>query len=190
MTDAHKRALLQVARDAIIVRFRGEPRPGAVLQPPAVGYEDSGAFVSLRRGDRLRGCVGTFKGSGSIADTIGRVAATAPSDERFSSDPVTLEEMESIEIEISLLSALKRTDDPLSLVIGADGIYITRGSDSGCFLPQVGARYGWTPEQFLRECCVHKVGVEPDAWKQPETRVYLFAAEVFSEGEYRREQHR
>jgi uncharacterized protein (TIGR00296 family) len=74
---------------------------------------------------------------------------------------------------------VKRTDDPLSLQLGVDGIYIKKDRASGCFLPQVASETGWSKEEFLSNCCAHKAGLAPDAWKDPETEVYLFTAEVF-----------
>ncbi|OHB80722.1 MAG: hypothetical protein A2Z25_02850 [Planctomycetes bacterium RBG_16_55_9] len=74
---------------------------------------------------------------------------------------------------------MQRTEDPTSLRLGVDGIYIKRGFFSGCFLPQVAAETGWTKEQFLSYCCAHKAGLAADAWKDPQTEVYLFTAEAF-----------
>jgi AmmeMemoRadiSam system protein A len=105
--------------------------------------------------------------------------ASATGDPRFFADPITADELEQLDIEISVLSPLKRTDDPLSLRLGVDGIYIKRGCVSGCFLPQVATETGWNKEQFLSYCCAHKAGLPADAWKDAETEVYLFTAEVF-----------
>ncbi len=105
--------------------------------------------------------------------------ASATSDPRFFGNPVTPAELEDLDIEISVLSPLKKTDDPLSLRLGIDGIYIKRGCTSGCFLPQVATETGWNKEQFLSYCCAHKAGLSANAWKDPATEVYLFTAEVF-----------
>jgi uncharacterized protein (TIGR00296 family) len=74
---------------------------------------------------------------------------------------------------------LKRTDDPLSLRLGVDGIYIKKGHASGCFLPQVADETGWSKEEFLSYCCAHKAGLAEDTWKDPKTEVYLFTADAF-----------
>jgi uncharacterized protein (TIGR00296 family) len=87
--------------------------------------------------------------------------------------------LNQLDIEISVLSPLQKTDDPLSLRLGVDGIYIKRGRASGCFLPQVATESGWSREEFLSYCCSHKAGLESDAWRDPQTEVYLFSAEVF-----------
>jgi uncharacterized protein (TIGR00296 family) len=87
--------------------------------------------------------------------------------------------LEQLDVEISVLSPLRKTDDPLSLRLGVDGIYIKRGCTSGCFLPQVASETGWSKKEFLSYCCAHKAGLPADAWRDPETEVYLFTAEVF-----------
>ena len=105
--------------------------------------------------------------------------ASATGDPRFFADPVTAGELEQLDIEISVLSPLRRTSEPLSLRLGADGIYIKKGGASGCFLPQVAEEAGWGKEEFLSYCCAHKAGLPADAWKEADTEVYLFTADVF-----------
>ena len=84
-----------------------------------------------------------------------------------------------MDVEISVLSPLEKTSDPLSLRLGTHGIYIKRGCASGCFLPQVATETGWTKEEFLSYCCSHKAGLADDAWKDPKTEVFLFTADIF-----------
>ena len=105
--------------------------------------------------------------------------ASSTRDPRFLADPITPDELDKLHIEISVLSPLERTDDPLSLELGTHGIYIKHGCTSGCFLPQVATETGWDAEQFLSYCCSHKAGLALDAWKDPKTEVYLFTADIF-----------
>ena len=109
------------------------------------------------------------------------MALAATQDNRFLANPITPGELEKIDIEISVLSPLERTEDPLSLELGKHGIYIKCGWASGCFLPQVATETGWTKEEFLSQCCGGKAGLPSDAWKQPDTEVFLFTADVFGE---------
>jgi uncharacterized protein (TIGR00296 family) len=74
---------------------------------------------------------------------------------------------------------LQRISDPLAFELGKHGIYVRRGLASGCFLPQVATETGWGKEEFLSYCCAHKAGLAADAWKDPQTEVYLFTAEAF-----------
>ena len=92
-----------------------------------------------------------------------------------------LGELQDVNVEISVLSPLERTNDPLSIELGVHGIYIRSGFSSGCFLPQVATETGWSKEEFLSNCASHKAGLPPDAWRDPDTEVLTFTAEVFRE---------
>ncbi len=179
MNDTQKQTLLKVARDTVEAIITG----GAAPRPESDDTElnaHCGCFVSLKNKGRLRGCIGRFISDIPLIELVVEMAkASAISDSRFFADPVTAGELEQVDIEISVLSPLIRTDQPLSLRLGIDGIYIKQGRASGCFLPQVATETGWTKEEFLSYCCLHKAGLAPDAWKDPETEVSLFTAEVF-----------
>ncbi|MFW5915583.1 MAG: AMMECR1 domain-containing protein [Planctomycetota bacterium] len=82
---------------------------------------------------------------------------------------------------MSVLSPLEKTGDPMELELGTHGIYVQKGRRTGCFLPQVATETGWSKEEFLQRCCSGKAGLSPDAWKDPDTDVYLFTAEVIGE---------
>jgi AmmeMemoRadiSam system protein A len=171
--------LLKVARDTIEAVIAGEAPPKPKSDDPQLNAH-CGCFVTLKNHDELRGCIGQFISDKPLIELIVDMAtASATSDPRFFGNPVTPAELEDLDIEISVLSPLKKTDDPLSLRLGIDGIYIKRGCTSGCFLPQVATETGWNKEQFLSYCCAHKAGLPANAWKDPATEVYLFTAEVF-----------
>jgi AmmeMemoRadiSam system protein A len=139
-----------------------------------------GCFVTLKNGGRLRGCIGQFTSDKPLVELVVEMAkASATSDPRFLGDPIVPAEVDELDVEISVLSPLKKTDDPLSLTLGTDGIYIKQGCASGCFLPQVATETGWSKEEFLSYCCSHKAGLPADAWKDPHTDVFLFTADVF-----------
>lgn len=106
--------------------------------------------------------------------------AAATQDTRFR--PVALPELDKIDIEISVLSPLKKMSSLNELELGKSGIYIVKGMRGGCYLPQVADETGWSKEEFLDHCCVEKAGLEPDAWKK-DADVFLFTAVVFSEKE-------
>jgi AmmeMemoRadiSam system protein A len=107
----------------------------------------------------------------------GRAAARDP---RFTLDPITPDELDELTVEISVLSPLEPTDEPEKLNVGEHGIYIVSGRRAGCFLPEVATQMGWSPEQFLSQCCASKAGLPGDAWRHPDTTVYLFTSEKFS----------
>ena len=180
MDETQRRALLKLARESIEAELLGRPRPA--LPVVLVEAEDfGGLFVTLRNAGRLRGCMGRFQPDKGLAATVQEIALTALDDPRFRDNPITVDELTSIDLEISLLSEMWRSDNLLSLEPGVHGIYIRRGYRSGCFLPQVATEQGWDRQEFLSRCCSGKAGLPPDAWRDPQTEVYLFTAEVFGE---------
>ncbi|MHC4629089.1 MAG: AmmeMemoRadiSam system protein A [Planctomycetota bacterium] len=179
MNDQQRQTLLKVARDAVEAAVNRWPAP-KVESEDAELNAPCGCFVTLKNRGRLRGCIGQFTSDNPLIELVAEMAkASATGDPRFLADPVTARELERLDIEISVLSPLKQTGDPLSLRLGVDGIYIKKGRASGCFLPQVAPEAGWSKEEFLSYCCAHKAGLASDAWRDPGTEVYLFTAEVF-----------
>ena len=179
MNDVQKQTLLKVARDTVeaVITVGKMPQPqsdDAELNVPC------GCFVTLKNAEKLRGCIGQFTSEKPLIELVVEMAkASSTGDPRFFGDPITAGELKQLDIEISVLSPLQRTDEPLSLRLGIDGIYIKKGFASGCFLPQVATEAGWNKEQYLSYCCAHKAGIAPDAWKDPNTEIYLFTADVF-----------
>ena len=184
MTDKQKQSILHVARRVIEETVRGEPVSAFESKDPLFN-EKRGCFVTIHNQGRLRGCIGQFQPGGPLIKTVCDMAHAATCDQRFTQNPVSSGELQEIDIEISILSSLELTDDPLSLELGKHGIYITRGSASGCFLPQVATEAGWSKEEFLSRCCADKAFLPANAWKQPLTHVFLFSAEVFAEKDFR-----
>jgi AmmeMemoRadiSam system protein A len=179
MNEEQKHTLLRIARAAVRAAVTGGPLPAPQSDDPVL-TAPCGCFVTLKSRGRLRGCIGQFTSDRPLIELVVEMAeASASKDPRFFDYPLTVRDLGGLEIEISVLSPLERTDDPLRLRLGIDGIYIKRGYASGCFLPQVAVETGWTKEEFLSQCCSHKAGLLPDAWKDPGTEVYLFSAEVF-----------
>jgi len=179
MNDQQKQTLLKVARETVeaVIRQQNITKPES--EDPELNAP-CGCFVTLKNRGRLRGCIGQFISDNPLIELVAEMAkASATGDPRFFADPITTVELEKLDVEISVLSPLQKTDDPLSLKLGVDGIYIRQGRASGCFLPQVATETGWSKEQFLSYCCAHKAGLAADAWKDPKTEVYLFTAEVF-----------
>lgn len=173
-------ALLALARRAIVEvvchkRLPESPAPTGALARP------SGAFVSLHRAGQLCGCIGQLTLSASLAETVVRCAISAAvKDPRFR--PLAADEISDLAIEISVLSPLEPMD-PQAIEVGRHGLLVVQGEHRGVLLPQVAVEHGWTRERFLEETC-GKAGLEPDAWKDPATRLMAFTAEVFSEADF------
>jgi len=179
MNDVQKQTLLKVARNTVEAVIKREPSQKPQSDDPELNAP-CGCFVTLKNHSRLRGCIGQFISESPLIELVAEMAkSSATGDPRFFADPISASELDQLDVEISVLSPLQRTDEPLSLRLGVDGIYIKKGRTSGCFLPQVATETGWSKEEFLSYCCAHKAGLSADAWRDPETEVYLFTAEVF-----------
>lgn len=182
MTENQKKQLLTVARNAAAAAAAGRKYP-KTLSSEAELNAHCGCFVTLKNRGELRGCIGQFISEAPLIELASEMAVAATTgDARFFADRITPQEVKELDIEISVLSPLKKTSDPLSLRLGVDGIYIKRDYASGCFLPQVATETGWSKEEFLSYCCEHKAGLKPDAWKDKDTEVYLFTADIIEEG--------
>jgi len=179
MNDTQKMTLLRIAKRTVAAAVSNRPVPAVVCDDPELN-QPRGCFVTLKNGDELRGCIGQFEPEKPLCEMIAQMAvSSARQDPRFTHDRITPAELSELDIEISVLTPMQKTDDPLSLRLGIDGIYITDGRRSGCFLPQVATETGWSKEEFLGSCCTHKAGLAWDAWKKPGVETYLFSAEVF-----------
>jgi len=141
-------------------------------------FVKSGAFVTLNKNGQLRGCIGRFITDEPLYKTIQEMSKSAAvHDHRFL--PVRPPELKLIDIEISVLTPLKKINSIDDIKLGRDGIYIVKGSRSGTYLPQVATETGWSLEEFLGHCAQEKAGIGWDGWKDAE--IYTYQAIVFSE---------
>lgn len=177
LTEEERRTLLAAARASIAARFEGRPAP-APASTPAL-RTPCGAFVTLKIGGRLRGCIGRITATAPLAETVRDMAVSSAFDDpRF--PPLERDELERVAIEVSVLSPLRRTRDPAEIRVGTHGILVRRGGRSGLLLPQVATEQGWGREEFLAHTC-RKAGLPDEAWRDPETVIEIFSATVFGE---------
>jgi len=172
-----RRELLNLARDAVAAAARQRR-----FAPAPPGHPDAavpaGAFVTLRHGGELRGCIGTFQTTEPLFRTVAEMARSAATgDPRF--PPVRPEEVAGLDIEVSVLTPMHRVQDPEEIEVGRHGLCIVQGYRRGVLLPQVAEEYGWGREEFLEHTCL-KAGLPPEAWREG-TEIYVFEAEVFGE---------
>jgi AmmeMemoRadiSam system protein A len=174
-----RRFLLDLARATIGARLGGAPLPS--LEPDDDRLLDRrGAFVTLKIDGRLRGCIGHVVGVVPLWLAVrDNAIAAAFEDPRFA--PLEADELPLAKIEISALTPLRRVAAD-EIVVGRDGILIDRGTARGLLLPQVAVEYGWDRETFLDHTC-RKAGLKPGCWRDPETVISTFSAEVFGEEE-------
>lgn len=176
LSPEEKSLLLYLARAAIEARCRGDLPPYSDVESPSLN-ESKGAFVTLHKHGRLRGCIGQIRAIQPLASTVVEMAAAAAFDDpRF--PPVRREELEELDVEISVLSALERISDVEQIEVGKHGIYLKREGCAGLLLPQVASEWGWDRITFLEHTC-QKAGLPKNAWKDQKTEIYIFSADVF-----------
>jgi AmmeMemoRadiSam system protein A len=139
----------------------------------------SGAFVTIRLGGDLRGCIGCIASDLPLVRVVDEVAAKAAiEDPRF--PPLTQSEFARAALEVSVLSPLEKVDDVTEIQVGRDGLMIELRGRRGLLLPQVATEYGWDRETFLKHTS-RKAGLPVDAWKDPEAKICRFTAEIIEE---------
>lgn len=178
LSAREKEILLSIARQAIeqYVRtgdFEVEPREEKSLNTR------SGCFVTIKQDDRLRGCIGNFQSELPLFEEVAQMAiSSATKDPRFY--PMTEGDLNSFDLEISVLSPLHKIDEVEEIEIGRHGIYLEKSFHRGVLLPQVAAEHGWDRETFLKQTCI-KAGLPTDAWKNEDAEIYIFSAQIFAE---------
>ncbi len=180
LTRAEQERLLAIARKAIEEYVRNGRVPD--FEPGTERLKEKrGVFVTLHKYGQLRGCIGYVEPIKPVyLATRDMAISAATEDPRF--PPVTREELDDIDIEITVLSPLQRIDRPEQVEVGRHGLVIRKGFYSGLLLPQVPIEQGWDRRQFLEHTCL-KAGLPPDAWKDPNAQLYVFTGQVFGEGE-------
>jgi len=183
LTKEDKKTLLEIARKTLEGYLSQREIP-EFIEVSSRLKEVQGAFVTLKKKGQLRGCIGSIVGRKPLYLTVRDMAIeAATADPRFA--PVRYEELKDIDIEVSVLSPLKKVDSPEEIILGKHGVIVKRGFRQGVFLPQVAEETGWSKEEFLSYLCAHKAGLPPEAWKDKDTELYVFTACVFSEGEFK-----
>ncbi len=177
--------LLKMARASISEKLGFSSKPMEKKgQDSAFLEKKQGLFVTLHKKGRLRGCIGNIEPVKTLKDGIVENAVFAAfRDTRFS--PLAPEELDLIDIEVSLLSrpqklAFKDSLELLSLLVpGKDGVIIEKDGSRATFLPQVWEQLTGC-EEFLSHLCT-KAGLSPTAWKEKGIIVYTYDVQYFAE---------
>ncbi len=169
---SEKDQLFSIARNSIRTKLYENKR--YVIDEkkmPDVMKKQMGAFVTLKIDGKLRGCIGRFLSSDPLYEVVQASAlSSAFEDTRFY--PLTREEYEKVEMEITVLGPMKKISNINEIVLGKHGIYIKKDFRSGTMLPQVATENGWTVEQFLGYTSRDKAGLGWDGWKDAELFIY------------------
>jgi len=177
LTREEELFLLQLAENTVKAVVSGEDL--AVPENiPKTMREKRGAFVTLEKNHQLRGCIGYIMPIYPLYETVINVAESAAlKDPRF--NPVTPDELKDISVEVSVLTVPRKITDPAIIEVGKHGIIIKKGFYQGLLLPQVATDYGWDRKTFLEHTCM-KAGLAKNAWKDRETEIRIFSAQVFN----------
>ena len=176
LNEEEKKLLHRIVGETIKSRLEGNPLPAFKVASPTL-QEPRGAFVSLHKEGMLRGCIGHIRANHPLHETIKEMAiAAAFEDPRF--PPLNQKEFDKVDIEISVLTPLRKITDIKEIEVGKHGIYVVKGFYSGLLLPQVATDYGWDRTTFLEHTC-NKAGLPKGAWKEKDTEIYIFSADVF-----------
>ena len=171
LSDQEKRQLKEIALTSIKDSLDGRPVSKTLNAQYASLKEKCGAFVSLHKHGQLRGCIGHFGEDVPLYETVAKMArAAAFEDPRFS--PLRCDELEDIDIEISVLTPMRRIQSLDEFELHRHGIYIRKGYRSGTFLPQVADEVNWTKEEFVGHCSRDKAGLGWDGWRDADLFVY------------------
>lgn len=182
LAEEEKAFLLAIVRNTIGAELGMHNNALAVLPPmlqQGVLHEQLGAFVTLKVGEALRGCIGNLVADEPLYKVVARMAHSAAfEDPRFK--PVTAHELPHIRVEISVMGPITQCKNTEDVVIGRHGLIVRKGNRQGLLLPQVPVEWGWDRETFLSQTC-RKAQLPPDAWRDPQTEIYWFEAVVFGE---------
>jgi AmmeMemoRadiSam system protein A len=180
LNQEQRTILLRIARESIAAVLDGG-RPDLDQYPAdEVLRRPAGAFVTLsERNGELRGCIGSLHPVAPLYQAVSMSAINAAfRDPRFY--PVKRDELPNLHVEISVMGPIEPVRTLEEIMVGRDGLIVTRGHFSGLLLPQVATEYGWDVDTFLGQTC-RKAGLPLDAWRTGETRIERFPAEVFGE---------
>jgi AmmeMemoRadiSam system protein A len=177
LNKAQQEELLNLARTAIAEHLETGQAPNIETDDPALARR-SGAFVTLKKGEELRGCIGHMWIDTPLSQVVPKMAVSAATaDPRF--PPLTPEELDEISLEISILSPMRRVTDLEQIEVGVHGLVIMQNGRQGVLLPQVPVEQGWSREEFLENLCL-KAGLSDDCWTKQST-LYSFTTIIFGE---------
>ncbi|MFO7928439.1 MAG: AmmeMemoRadiSam system protein A [Candidatus Humimicrobiaceae bacterium] len=184
LNNDQKKMLLQIAKETLMNIVYGR-------KPPEFDIDDHilntkcGAFVTLHMNGSLRGCIGNITAETPLWKTVRKMAVEAAlHDPRF--PPVSPPELNEIDIEISVLSPLKKIENISEIEVGKHGILIKKGYQQGLLLPQVATEYNWNRTQFLENTC-QKAGMDKNCYENGDCEIYIYSATVFGEKDLRLE---
>jgi AmmeMemoRadiSam system protein A len=182
LKDQNREILRQVASDSVLHGLEnGQALPVSLESYPGPLREGGAAFVTLKHGGRLRGCVGSYLPRRPLVEDVAENAFSAAfRDPRF--PPLTRDEADGLEFHISLLSPMvlveaESREELLRIMRpGVDGILLEDPPHRSTFLPQVWDQLP-DPPTFLDELFL-KAGLSRGHWSQT-LQIHRYTVEGF-----------
>ncbi len=172
------RTMFQIARYAIETALKKDTQ---INYPKSSDFLDkkSGVFVTIHKNHQLRGCIGYIESDEPLSKVIANAAYLAAfEDDRF--QPLSKEEFQDIDLEISVLTPLKKISNTDEIIVGRHGLLVKKNLRQGLLLPQVAVEYRWGKKNFLEQTC-NKAGLNKNAWQENNVEIYIFEATIFHE---------
>lgn len=177
LTKKEQKQLLKIARDTIVASVSSGKIPPVETDAKGLNCEN-GCFVTIKKQGQLRGCIGNFVSDKPLYKLVQEMAVSAAThDPRFY--PMKQQDLDDFDLDISVLSPLRKIDSVDEIHVGRHGIYIVKDSYRGVLLPQVATEQGWDRDTFLKHTCL-KAGLPEHAW-QKGCDIFIFNALVFGE---------
>jgi AmmeMemoRadiSam system protein A len=169
--------LLELARKSIVSYVTDQEVPPVETNRKEL-CSTRGCFVTITAGGDLRGCIGNFISDKPLYRLVQEMAVSAAvRDPRFY--PMQQSDLRSFELEISVLSPLRKISTVEEIEVGIHGIYLEKNYSRGVLLPQVAVEYGWDRDTFLGQTCL-KAGLRHNDW-QDGADIFIFSAQIFRE---------
>jgi AmmeMemoRadiSam system protein B/AmmeMemoRadiSam system protein A len=123
----------------------------------------AGAFVTLKEDGQLRGCIGYILPRKPLYQAVLENGVNAAvNDMRFR--PVGPEELDKLEVEVSVLSEPRAIGGAEEFQVGEQGVILRKDGHQAVFLPEVALEQGWSREETLSHLA-RKAGLPEDAWR-------------------------
>ena len=175
LSDDEKMLLLDLARTTIVDYICNSSVPQPEITNKNL-LSQRGCFVTIKQNESLRGCIGSFVSDKPLFALVQDMAISAATrDPRFY--PMKKNDLADFQLEISVLSPMRKITSIDDIVVGTHGLYIEKNFHRGVLLPQVAVEYHWDRLTFINQTCV-KAGLPADAWKEG-ADIFIFSAEIF-----------
>ncbi|MBI4689191.1 MAG: AmmeMemoRadiSam system protein B [Nitrospirae bacterium] len=173
LSKVEKETLLSLAKNTILTYVKDKKTLDADVRDSRL-RANGATFVTIKRNGNLRGCIGNLEPIVPLyKSVINNAVAACSKDGRFA--PMAKEELEGMEIEVSVLSPFEPVTNVNDIEVGRHGLLLVKGQNSGLLLPQVPTELGWDRNTFLENLC-YKAGLPKNAWK--DATLYTFTADI------------